>query len=77
MRLIDRVAKVTQLDQGVAPRLCAVQQGILQLDVSVRNAHLVAVVQRKYDLLIEEAAVLLFQAMTKDRHRDAISMWLH
>lgn len=64
VRLIDGVPKVTELDERIAPRFCAVQQSVLKLDVPVGDAHFVAVVQRQDDLLIEEAAMLLLQPMT-------------
>jgi hypothetical protein len=67
VRLIDGVAEVTELDERVPPRLCAVQQSVLQFDVPVGDGHFVAVVERQDDLLIEEAAMLLSQPMTVHR----------
>ena len=63
MGVVDGVAKVAELDERVAVGPGAVQQRVLQLYVAVADAHLVAVVQRQYDLLVEEPAVLLLQAV--------------
>ena len=57
--LVDGVAEVAQLDHG---RLVGVEQRVLQLDVAVGDAHLVAVVQGQDDLLVEPAAAVLGKA---------------
>ena len=61
-RVVDvlRVPKVAQLDER--PRLGAVEQRVLELDVSVCHAHPVAVVEAHDELLEEEAGVVLGEA---------------
>lgn len=67
VRLVDGVAKVAQLDERAAAGLHVVQQRVLQLDVAVADAHLVAVVQRQHHLLEEPARMVLAQARPAQR----------
>ncbi len=57
--LVLAVAEIADLDHR--PRVTSVQQDIVQLDVSIGNAHAVAVVQPD-DKLLEEPSRLLLGA---------------
>lgn len=63
-RVVLGIPPVTDLEDGpVRLAVCAlVQQNVVQLDVSVGDAHLVTVVQRKHQLLKQPACLWLWQA---------------